>query len=419
MIEKKSPSQILSLGGTYTVLPNKSIALMKNPLTLGVWTYFVSKPPRWGINQKNVCERFNISVRQYYKIIKELKSINLCREYTKRDSRKLLGKVVVIVSSTDDWSDAEKRLDDIGKNGGYYLTFPANTYRLGLESSEPVNPSNINDSCELNGFVNFTKRQTHNSCTLRFVTTHNCDTSQNAKHSNNRDKEIKENNKASSNSGFSQERQIDTNSKNTLLAAADFSIGHDLTANQRQYITSQLNTLAMDSHNAKDGLFSGMGLQEVSELVGKAILDTNQFKRCKTFEHKLHSILGEITKGNFNRIVADVCSAGNAEKTSSSRVHNITPAQKLQDTIRRLQNECACQQQALTGPMAQYPDFVSATKACIAKLNEDIAAKESELKALLNTDSQVEDRGADILPLPPLDSAPHLSAAKSAQGVRS
>ena len=254
----------------------------------------------------------------------------------------------------------------------------------------------------------------------QFVTTHDCDTSQNAKHSNNRDKEIKENNKASSsNEGFSQEQQIDTNGRITLLAAADFVIGNDLTANQRQYITSQLNTLAMDSHYAKDGLFSGMSLQEASEIIGKVILDTNQFKRCKTFEHKLHSILGEITKGNFNRIVADVCSAGNAEKTSSSRVHNITPAQKLQDTIRRLQNECACQQQALTGPMAQYPDFVSATKACIAKLNEDIAAKESELKALLNTDSQVEGRGADILPLPPLDSAPYLSASQAAQGMQS
>ena len=112
MIEKKSASQILNLGGTYTTLPNRSIDAIGSPTTLGVWVFLVSKPRDWSINQKNVCERFSLSKRNYYRAMAELKSVGLCKEYTKRNKTSLCGKVTVVVSSLDDWKDAQIRLDE-------------------------------------------------------------------------------------------------------------------------------------------------------------------------------------------------------------------------------------------------------------------------------------------------------------------
>ena len=193
MIEKKTASEIYNLGGTYTVLPNKSINMITCPLTLGVWAGLIQKDKDWSIRQPEVCERFGISKRQYYSITSHLKKIDLMREYTKRNNQKLLGKTLVVVSSIDDWTDAEKRLDTDGKAGKYYLTRSGGLEKLGHDFSVlEVNDSSV--SCE---FPKSSKTQNQDAKKLTpfvsspNVTRHDRVKTQNAPHINKRDIEMR------------------------------------------------------------------------------------------------------------------------------------------------------------------------------------------------------------------------------------
>ena len=123
MIEKTTPTQMMSMGETYTTLPNPSLHAISDPITLAIWVFLISKPRDWSINQTNVCQRFGISARQYYRSMKTLRTLDLCRDYTRRVQNKLQGKTIVVVSSVHDWTQVNMRLNEMGKVQGIAFSY--------------------------------------------------------------------------------------------------------------------------------------------------------------------------------------------------------------------------------------------------------------------------------------------------------
>ena len=168
MIEKKSASQILNLGESYTTLPNKSLDLITNPITLGVWVFLVSKHKDWDINRENICKRFGISKRSYYNSIAELKHVGLCKEYTKRNEKSLCGKLLVVVSSTNDWDAVQTRLDGFSSESGIrFFEFVQNREKdaqkpIGTVSS-PIRALHDSSSSKTNEIVSSPIRALHDS----------------------------------------------------------------------------------------------------------------------------------------------------------------------------------------------------------------------------------------------------------------
>ena len=121
MIQKSSPSRIFNLGGTYTTLPNKSLALLSDAITLGMFAIFISKPKDWRINKENVCNDLNIKPRQYTQGIKALKSVDLCREFCVYKDGKLNGRELIVVSQPSDWEDAQNQIVEFEQDNNVKL----------------------------------------------------------------------------------------------------------------------------------------------------------------------------------------------------------------------------------------------------------------------------------------------------------
>ena len=121
MIQKSTPSRIFNLGGTYTTLPNKSLALLSDAITLGMFAIFISKPKDWRINKDNVCKDLNIKPRQYTQGIKSLKSVDLCREFCVYKDGKLNGRELIVVSQPTDWDDAQNQIIEFEQDNNVKL----------------------------------------------------------------------------------------------------------------------------------------------------------------------------------------------------------------------------------------------------------------------------------------------------------
>jgi len=52
--------------------------------------------------------------------MKTLRTLDLCRDYTRWVQNKLQGKTVVVVSSVHDWTRVNTRLNEMGKVQGIY-----------------------------------------------------------------------------------------------------------------------------------------------------------------------------------------------------------------------------------------------------------------------------------------------------------
>jgi hypothetical protein len=386
MIGKSTAKKILNLGGQYTTLPNKSIGLIKSSDTLGVWTYLVSKPRDWEINKKNVCQRLGISIQRYYKSMRELKEVDLCREYAVRHNRKgFMGKEIIIVSGLHDWED----VDNLIKN------------------------SEVNDS------VKFTVLRTSQKQTL-----HKTDASESPIYINKRDIEITEKTKAAiveenneveiEDKKFAAAVNVDfENKKNDLVETstkakrAESYISkpacRDVTSSKPKTSTKIIKdesdliiadvlttTQTLVVENCVDSLVEPGAIALVDggdykQAIAKTLLDKNQFKQTgNSFEYKLNAIKKAIREGYYTTKQTDTKQNSNHPQTLQEAEEQ-RKIQAIKQEINKAKQSIQAQESAIASPIAQMQgeQFIEVCKQKIKKYTDILQKLKQELASLL------------------------------------
>ena len=109
-IQKDTPATLKKVGGSYVVLPNDSMALIRDPVSLAIWAYLLSKPESWVVRNAEIKERFGIGRDKATASLAHLRDLGLVWDEFIRDEQ---GRVIsrnLVCSSQPNNVLAEQRI---------------------------------------------------------------------------------------------------------------------------------------------------------------------------------------------------------------------------------------------------------------------------------------------------------------------
>jgi len=356
MIQKSSPSRIFNLGGTYTTLPNKSLSLLSDAVTLGMFAIFISKPKDWRINKENVCKDLNIKPRQYTQGIKALKSVDLCREFCVYKDGKLNGRELIVVSQPSDWDDAQNQIIKFEQDNNVKLhliehkkddvALQDNAKTEGSLSSGSVKQSPLEtDLTENATTVIYSKQTTEQEKTKEAA----------AIGQPPQESEVLGETQNQSAAAFPSANALDANAGGT---AQDGVIAERLTAKQCQYVIQ----LATELNSIDPSL--GVTTEDIEAL----LLDSKRFSRAgRDFFRKLNTIRAEALKGNFT-------SPKSVQKVAAAIDEKVQAQKAKDDALAKLFAEKHSLECALRSKAAQLsPVLAQSHRSAIAGIDAEIA----------------------------------------------
>ena len=357
MIQKSTPSRIFNLGGTYTTLPNKSLALLSDAITLGMFAIFISKPKDWRINKDNVCKDLNIKPRQYTQGIKFLKSVDLCREFCVYKDGKLNGRELIVVSQLSDWDDAQNQIIEFEQDNNVKLHLIE--YK---KDDEALQDNAKTESSLSSGSVKQSPLETD--------PTENATTAIYSKQTTEQEKtkEAAAIGQSSQDSEFLEEVQTEpaaaaaASSANALDARVEATeqdgvIAERLTANQCQYVAQ----LSAELNEANATL--GATVEDIEAL----LLDPKSFSKSgRDFFRKLNTIRAQALKGNFT-------SPGSVHKATVEIDEKVQAQKAVDDALAKLLADKHSLECALRSKAAQLsPVLAQSHRSAIAVIDSEI-----------------------------------------------
>jgi len=382
MIQKSTPSRIFNLGGTYTTLPNKSLALLSDAITLGMFAIFISKPKDWRINKDNVCKDLNIKPRQYTQGIKFLKSVDLCREFCVYKDGKLNGRELIVVSQPSDWDDAQNQIIEFEQD-----------YNVKLHLIEHKKDDEaLQDNAKTEGSLSSGSVK---QSPLKTDPTENATTAVYSKQTTEQEKtkEAAAIGQSSQDSEFLEEVQTEpaaaaSSSANALDARVEATeqdgvIAERLTANQCQYVAQ----LSAELNEANAAL--GATVEDIEAL----LLDPKRFSKSgRDFFRKLNTIRAQALKGNFT-------SPGSVHKVAAAIDEKVQAQKAKDDALDKLRAEkhsleCALRSKAaqLSSVLAEsHRSAIAGIEAEIAKLNPHAVVGHGHHSTSMQKNSQLID----------------------------
>jgi len=366
MIQKSSPSRIFNLGGTYTTLSNKSLALLSDAITLGMFAIFISKPRDWRINKENVCKDLNIKPRQYTQGIKALKSVDLCREFCVYKDGKLNGRELIVVSQPTDWDDAQNQIIEFEQDNNVKLhlieyknsdeALQDNAKTEGSLSSGSVKQSPLEtDPTENATTVIYSKQTTEQEKTKEAA----------AIGQPPQESEVLGETQNQSAAAFPSANALDANAGGT---AKDGVIAERLTAKQYRYAVQ----LSADLNETNAAL--GAKTEDIEAL----LLDPKRFSKTgRDFFRKLNTIRAQALKGNFT--------APGSVKKMAVAIDEKEQAQKAKDdALAKLRAEKHSLECALRSKAAQLsPTLAESHRSAITVIDAEVA----KLQACVSSES--------------------------------
>lgn len=85
---EKFKGNFTKVDGGCTVIPTKTLQLVKNPWNLSLYCYLASKPPEWHINPKEIKSHFDVGINKVWKGLNDLIMIGLIERIEVREKGK-------------------------------------------------------------------------------------------------------------------------------------------------------------------------------------------------------------------------------------------------------------------------------------------------------------------------------------------
>lgn len=96
---KDSAMTIRQAGEKYVTLPQSSVDLVTDPVSLAVWVYLISKSDNWVIRVKDLQDRFGVGRDKVHSALRNLRDVGLVwDEYSRDEKGAMLGKVIFVSS---------------------------------------------------------------------------------------------------------------------------------------------------------------------------------------------------------------------------------------------------------------------------------------------------------------------------------
>jgi hypothetical protein len=106
-IEKQDGARLIKAGLSFTILPNKSIEAIQDPVALAIWAHLTSKPPDWIIRKAELMARFGLGRERYTKAMQELRKLGLVWDFTVRNGEGQITDNAIVCSSMPDLEAAQ------------------------------------------------------------------------------------------------------------------------------------------------------------------------------------------------------------------------------------------------------------------------------------------------------------------------
>ena len=98
-IQKDTPATLKKVGGSYVVLPNDSMSLIRDPVSMAIWAYLLSKPESWVVRNAEIQERFDIGRDKTTASLSHLRDLGLVwAEFIRDDHGRVISRNLVCSS---------------------------------------------------------------------------------------------------------------------------------------------------------------------------------------------------------------------------------------------------------------------------------------------------------------------------------
>lgn len=109
-IQKDTPATLKKVGGSYVVLPNDSMSLIRDPVSMAIWAYLLSKPESWVVRNAEIQERFDIGRDKTTASLSHLRDLGLVWDEFIRDDHGMIISRNLVCSSQPNNVLAEQRI---------------------------------------------------------------------------------------------------------------------------------------------------------------------------------------------------------------------------------------------------------------------------------------------------------------------